>query len=239
MAPTPDGKGYWLVASDGGIFSFGDAQFYGSTGRIPLNQPIVGMTSTPTARATGWWPPTAASSPSAMPASTARVRAPPPSRSSGVVPTQSGHGYWIVQQNGTEAAARGRRRGDGPGHRGAVATGDARRPGGAVRLPAAGEALHLGRKRPGGLRLLRSGPGVVDPGGRRHFARVADDQYHTAGESVALTTLQAGDLVFWGTSQTDWTTRVPRALYVGGNRSSRPPATRSNSTPWASGARAS
>ena len=25
MAPTPDGEGYWLVASDGGIFSFGDA----------------------------------------------------------------------------------------------------------------------------------------------------------------------------------------------------------------------
>ena len=25
MAATPDGGGYWLVASDGGIFSFGDA----------------------------------------------------------------------------------------------------------------------------------------------------------------------------------------------------------------------
>jgi hypothetical protein len=30
MAATPDGKGYWLVASDGGVFTFGDAQFYGS-----------------------------------------------------------------------------------------------------------------------------------------------------------------------------------------------------------------
>ncbi|MDA8209596.1 MAG: hypothetical protein M0Z92_11430, partial [Actinomycetota bacterium] len=30
------GKGYWLVASDGGIFSFGDASFYGSTGAITL-----------------------------------------------------------------------------------------------------------------------------------------------------------------------------------------------------------
>ena len=27
-----DSKGYWLVASDGGVFSFGDASFYGSTG---------------------------------------------------------------------------------------------------------------------------------------------------------------------------------------------------------------
>ena len=32
MASTPDGKGYWMVASDGGIFSFGDAAFYGSMG---------------------------------------------------------------------------------------------------------------------------------------------------------------------------------------------------------------
>ena len=27
MAATPDGKGYWLVASDGGIFNYGDAAF--------------------------------------------------------------------------------------------------------------------------------------------------------------------------------------------------------------------
>ena len=32
MAATPDGGGYWLVASDGGIFSYGDARFFGSTG---------------------------------------------------------------------------------------------------------------------------------------------------------------------------------------------------------------
>jgi hypothetical protein len=32
-----------MVASDGGIFSFGDAQFLGSTGSIPLNKPIVGL----------------------------------------------------------------------------------------------------------------------------------------------------------------------------------------------------
>ena len=32
MASTPDGGGYWLVAADGGVFSFGDAGFYGSMG---------------------------------------------------------------------------------------------------------------------------------------------------------------------------------------------------------------
>ena len=35
MAPAPDGNGYWLVASDGGIFAYGDAPFYGSAGNIP------------------------------------------------------------------------------------------------------------------------------------------------------------------------------------------------------------
>ena len=53
MAATPDGKGYWLAASDGGIFSFGDAQFYGSTGSISLNRPVVGMAATPDGK--GYW----------------------------------------------------------------------------------------------------------------------------------------------------------------------------------------
>ena len=42
MATDPATGGYWLVASDGGIFSFG-APFFGSTGAIHLNKPIVGM----------------------------------------------------------------------------------------------------------------------------------------------------------------------------------------------------
>ncbi|HEY5246135.1 MAG TPA: hypothetical protein VIJ60_10745, partial [Acidimicrobiales bacterium] len=39
----PDGGGYWEVASDGGLFAFGDAKFFGSMGGKPLNQPIVGL----------------------------------------------------------------------------------------------------------------------------------------------------------------------------------------------------
>ncbi len=53
MAATPDGRGYWLVASDGGIFTFGDAGFEGSTGAMHLNAPIVGMAATPDGR--GYW----------------------------------------------------------------------------------------------------------------------------------------------------------------------------------------
>jgi N-acetylmuramoyl-L-alanine amidase len=53
MAATPNGGGYWLVASDGGIFSYSDAQFYGSTGSLHLNAPIVGMAATPSGG--GYW----------------------------------------------------------------------------------------------------------------------------------------------------------------------------------------
>jgi parallel beta-helix repeat protein len=53
MASTPDGAGYWMVASDGGVFSFGDAAFYGSTGGLVLNKPIVGMAATPDGK--GYW----------------------------------------------------------------------------------------------------------------------------------------------------------------------------------------
>ena len=41
------------MASDGGIFAYGDAGFYGSHGGSPLNQPIVGMAATPNGK--GYW----------------------------------------------------------------------------------------------------------------------------------------------------------------------------------------
>ncbi|HEX7166632.1 MAG TPA: DUF4394 domain-containing protein [Acidimicrobiales bacterium] len=51
------GEGYWMVATDGGIFTFGNQgtgpEFYGSTGSMPLNKPIVGMAPTPTGD--GYW----------------------------------------------------------------------------------------------------------------------------------------------------------------------------------------
>ena len=53
MAATRSGNGYWLVARDGGIFTFGDAKFFGSAGGFHLTQPIVGMATTPSGR--GYW----------------------------------------------------------------------------------------------------------------------------------------------------------------------------------------
>jgi hypothetical protein len=52
-AAAAPASGYWLVATDGGLFSFGDAAFYGSTGAVKLNKPIVGMA--PTASGKGYW----------------------------------------------------------------------------------------------------------------------------------------------------------------------------------------
>jgi hypothetical protein len=45
---APVAGGYYLVASDGGIFSYpavGGPPFQGSTGSMKLNKPIVGMTT--------------------------------------------------------------------------------------------------------------------------------------------------------------------------------------------------
>ena len=53
FALPPPYKGYWMVASDGGIFTFGTTRFFGSTGAVHLHQPIVGMSVTP--KGDGYW----------------------------------------------------------------------------------------------------------------------------------------------------------------------------------------
>jgi Putative Ig domain len=45
-------QGYWLGAADGGVFNFGVAGFFGSTGSLRLNAPVVGIANTP---AGGYW----------------------------------------------------------------------------------------------------------------------------------------------------------------------------------------
>jgi len=52
-APT-GANGYRMVAADGGIFTFGNRQFHGSTGDRTLNQPIVGG-ATDTSDYEGYW----------------------------------------------------------------------------------------------------------------------------------------------------------------------------------------
>ncbi|GAC1587807.1 MAG: hypothetical protein NVS3B21_03020 [Acidimicrobiales bacterium] len=53
VAATPTGNGWWDTASDGSVYSFGDAVFHGSMGGAPLNQPIVGIAGTPSGQ--GYW----------------------------------------------------------------------------------------------------------------------------------------------------------------------------------------
>jgi hypothetical protein len=101
MAPTPDGRGYWLAGLDGGVFTFGDAGFYGSAGGLHLNRPIVGIVATPDGR--GYW--LVASdggvftfgdagfygSAGGLPLSAAVV---------GMAATPDGRGYWLVAGDG-------------------------------------------------------------------------------------------------------------------------------------------
>jgi hypothetical protein len=93
--------GYWLVGTDGGVFNFGQAGFYGSTGGVPLNQPIVGLGPAPSGR--GYW----------MVASDGGIFAfgdagfhgsmggkPLNKPIVALAPTKSGRGYWLVAADG-------------------------------------------------------------------------------------------------------------------------------------------
>ena len=53
MESTGSGQGYWLMGSDGGIFTFGDAPFLGSTGGFPPAASGSGMAATPDGA--GYW----------------------------------------------------------------------------------------------------------------------------------------------------------------------------------------
>jgi hypothetical protein len=54
MAANPvTGDGYWEASAAGGVYSYGDAPFYGSAGDIHLNKPIVGMAAAP--GGDGYW----------------------------------------------------------------------------------------------------------------------------------------------------------------------------------------
>ena len=52
MTVDPATGGYWLVASDGGIFAY-NAPFLGSTGSMTLNKPVVGMAAA--SNGSGYW----------------------------------------------------------------------------------------------------------------------------------------------------------------------------------------
>jgi sugar lactone lactonase YvrE len=100
-AAAPHGDGYRLVGADGGIFTFGDAAFFGSTGGMRLNSPIVGMATTPSRQ--GYW--LVASDggifnfgDAAFFGSTGGIRLNQPIV--GMAGTPTGGGYWLVAADG-------------------------------------------------------------------------------------------------------------------------------------------
>ncbi len=104
--------GYWLVGSDGGIFSFGTAAFHGSTGSIPLQRPVEAIT--PTSTGNGYWLVASDGGIFSFGDSTYYGSLPgigfhpngsglPKSLNApivGMVPTFTGHGYFMVASDG-------------------------------------------------------------------------------------------------------------------------------------------
>jgi len=93
--------GYWEVASDGGIFTYGGLAFYGSTGNLHLNNPVVGMASTPDGK--GYWLVASdggvfAYGDAAFYGSTGNLHLNNPVV--GVASTPDGKGYWLVASDG-------------------------------------------------------------------------------------------------------------------------------------------
>jgi cell wall-associated NlpC family hydrolase len=134
-----------------------------------------------------------------------------------IVPSPSSGGYWVVDQDGT-----------------ATPLGDAEG------VPPA-QALLFSPATPGDRAVTfaleqlgkpyvwgGTGPGGYDCSGLAYrswfeatgtyIPRVASAQYHGAGPAVPWSSLQAGDLVFWGTNPANWESVYHTAIYVGGSQ---------------------
>ncbi len=114
MAATPDGKGYWMVGADGGVFTFGDALYFGSlpglltscgqgaAGACPVNVgAVVSMVTTPDGK--GYWMATGngmvfffGDATDQGSASGLKLAAPIVSMAA----TPDGKGYWLVGADG-------------------------------------------------------------------------------------------------------------------------------------------
>lgn len=101
MSPRPLGDGYWMAASDGGVFSFGAAAFMGSMGGVELNQPVVGIAATPSGD--GYWLVAAdggvfSFGDASFFGSTGSIQLNEPITAMAASPT--GLGYWLVARDG-------------------------------------------------------------------------------------------------------------------------------------------
>jgi hypothetical protein len=102
MATTPTGRGYWLVASDGGVFTYGDATFHGSMGAQHINAPIVDIAPTPSGA--GYW--LVAKDGGVFTYGDAKFFGGLGSTSNhasivAIEPSKSGNGYWMLGSDGS------------------------------------------------------------------------------------------------------------------------------------------
>jgi hypothetical protein len=101
MAATPDGGGYWEVAADGGVFSFGDAKFFGAGTDLHLKRNVIGMAVAQSAR--GYW--LATNNGGVYSFGDAKFYGAPTSHTRGpvvaIVPAPYGLGYWLVTDRGS------------------------------------------------------------------------------------------------------------------------------------------
>src|SRR5579883_94462 len=101
MAPTASGKGYWLAASDGGVYPFGDAKGHGSAvGRLH-GAAVVGIAATPSGN--GYW--LVGADGSVYPFGDAKGRGSMTGHRLdapvvGIAASPSGDGYWLVGGDG-------------------------------------------------------------------------------------------------------------------------------------------
>jgi hypothetical protein len=101
VARSPLVQGAWLAAANGGVFSAGDAHFYGSAGGIRLTKPVVGIAATPTGK--GYW--LVASDGGIFNYGDARFYGSTGGKTLnkpvvGMAATPTGKGYWLVASDG-------------------------------------------------------------------------------------------------------------------------------------------
>ncbi|GIF21668.1 putative chitinase [Actinoplanes tereljensis] len=101
VAATRSGLGYWIAAADGGVFTFGDAKFFGSMGGKSLNAPVTAIAATPSGQ--GYWLTATdggvfAFGDAAAKGSMGGKPLNAPVR--GIAATPSGQGYWLVAGDG-------------------------------------------------------------------------------------------------------------------------------------------
>lgn len=153
MTATATGNGYWMTADDGGVFSYGDARFYGSLGAVRLNDPIVDIARTPSGN--GYWLVARdggvfSFGDADFRGSTGSIPLNQPIAS--LFPTPTGNGYWLVALDG-----------------GVFSFGDARFYGSAANLPNAGSFVGGFASPSGnGYTLVASDGGVFTFGDARY-----------------------------------------------------------------------